>query len=218
MIWTFFANCSLWIPNHNFPAKGRTSAKTGSAKRHIPVFCFICFIYFAIFRFSYRFSINWSGKYSSNFSAIIPFPSFPSRSQTPDSDTQGWNTAYRGAYFCPTAAPYRRRIFRIFHPRAYPRKQNHSWDSWRNRKTPCPFYLSWQKRVNRFHPDNGGKSPEETIQQVNSSSQIKRDLTIIPEHCSKGNLRKNTAYVFICAPEYCSEKEYKPITLITVSI
>ena len=37
---------------------GRTSAKTGSAKRHIPVFCFICFIYFAIFRFSYRFSIN----------------------------------------------------------------------------------------------------------------------------------------------------------------
>lgn len=38
--------------------RAATSAKTGSAKRHIPVFCFICFIYFAIFRFSYRFSIN----------------------------------------------------------------------------------------------------------------------------------------------------------------
>lgn len=43
----------------------------------------------------------------------------------------------------------------------------------------------WIRRINPLKPDNGCNSPEETIKKIDSSIQIKRHFTVIPENLSK---------------------------------
>ena len=59
---------------------------------------------------------------------------------------------------------------------------------------------------------------EKTIQEINSSSQIKRKLTVIPEYFSEKNLGKHTAQVFIGTPEECACQKKDTLTVILVFI
>lgn len=54
-----------------------------------------------------------------------------------------------------------------------------------------------QGRIDNLQPDHGGDSPEKTVQQVDTSTQIKSKAAVIPEYGAEDRFRKYAADVFV---------------------
>ena len=74
------------------------------------------------------------------------------------------------------------------------------------------------KGINSPEPDYRGDSPEETIQQIDSSPNIKGNLAIVPEHFTKDNLGKDTAEVFVYTTQQGSDGEEEKAVAVPVFI
>src|SRR5699024_4158453 len=59
-------------------------------------------------------------------------------------------------------------------------------------------------------------SPEETVKQVNSPAQIKRNATVIPEYFSEKQFGENTAQVLISAAQKRADHKKIPVRLLSV--
>ena len=69
------------------------------------------------------------------------------------------------------------------------------------------LYPAGKVRIKSFDPDNSGNSPEEAVEKIDSSAQVKGDLAVIPEYLSKYEFCKNTADVFIGSSKKGSDEK-----------
>ena len=56
-------------------------------------------------------------------------------------------------------------------------------------------------RVQHLEPGNGGKAPEEAVQQVDAPAQVERDGAVIPEHRAEHDLGEHAAQILIRAAQ-----------------
>ena len=72
-------------------------------------------------------------------------------------------------------------------------------------------------RIEFFEPDDGGYSPEETVQEVDTASEVEGNVAVVPEDFSEYDFGEHTADVFVGSAEEGTKGKQESICLLYTS-
>ena len=73
-------------------------------------------------------------------------------------------------------------------------------------------------RIEFFEPDDGGYSPEETVQEVDTASEVEGNVAVVPEDFSEYDFGEHTADVFVGSAEEGTKGKQESIGAVAVVV
>ena len=73
-------------------------------------------------------------------------------------------------------------------------------------------------RIQSFDPDQRGNPPKKAVKEIDASSKVKGNVTVIPENLSENNLCKYAADIFIGTAQKGTDEENMSVRLILVFV